>query len=679
MPRILTAGLALGILAAALTLALAYSGALEEAELATYDWRIRTAADPASLSRDIVLVEVNDTSIRDLAPIVGRWPWPRMVFASLVDYLNRGPARVVAFDFGFWEPDTSLGVNIAGTPWSGEASDAALAASLRKARATILLADAVYEGTGAAAAPQDLPDWRTRALPFRLGPAIEQRPVIVPPFDAALQATTTIAHNFLPFDLDGPARRLPPFVRQGGHYIPSLGVAAAIVGGGIRPEDVVLEGREIRIGDRRMPLVPVKVYDTADRTTHHTQLTTLINYQAPALLPNGERPFVSYEARHLLASEELLQAGEAPLVDPAVFKDKIVFVGQTTSGLRDVFTTPFGSDEGTMPGIQLHAMMADNLLSGRFLRPAADGARLASVLAAGAIVGLMTALLPFTAAAAGTLLVVTGWIWFSLAAFERGLWLNMVQPLMTAGAALFFGTTYQYFVEGREKRRVKALFGRYVSRDVFRQLMDHPEMAALGGTRREMSVLFSDIRGFTRVTESGEPEALVAQLNEYFTRMVEVVFRHEGTVDKFVGDMVMALYGAPVKDPRHAEHAVASAMQMVSELAELNRRWAAEGRPQLDIGIGVNSGEMIAGNIGSSSIMSYTVIGDHVNLGARLESLNKDYGTRIIISDATRSQLVGAYTYRPLGSVVVKGKSRPVAIFEVVVASPVHGSEVPQP
>ena len=678
MPRILTAGLALGILASTLTLAIGLSGALDEAELATYDWRIRTAADPASLSRDIVLVEVNDTSIRDLAPIVGRWPWPRMVFAALIDYLNRGPARVVAFDFGFWEPDTSLGVNIAGTPWSGEASDAALAASLRNARATVLLADAVYEGTGAGA-PQDLPDWRTRALPFRLGPAIEERPIIVPPFDAALEATTTIAHNFLPFDPDGPARRLPPFVRQGDHYLPSLGVAAAIVGGGIRPEDVVLAGDEIRFGDRRMPLVPATVYDTADKSTSHTQLTTLINYQAPALLPDGERPFVTYEARHLLASEELLQAGEPPLVDPAVFKDKIVFVGQTTSGLRDVFTTPFGSDEGTMPGIQLHATMADNLLSGRFIRPAADGARVASVLAAGATVGLMTALLPFTAAATGTLLVVAGWSWYSLAAFERGLWLNMVQPLMTAGVALFFGTTYQYFVEGREKRLVKALFGRYVSRDVFRQLMEHPEMAALGGTRREMSVLFSDIRGFTSVTERGEPDALVAQLNEYFSRMVEVVFHHQGTVDKFVGDMVMALFGAPVEDPSHAEHAVAAAVQMVAELGDLNRRWAEEGRPQLDIGIGVNSGEMIAGNIGSSSIMSYTVIGDNVNLGARLESLNKDFGTRIIISDATRLRLDGPYTYRPLGSVVVKGKSRPVDVFEVVVASPMHGPEVLQP
>jgi adenylate cyclase len=265
---------------------------------------------------------------------------------------------------------------------------------------------------------------------------------------------------------------------------------------------------------------------------------------------------------------------------------------------------------------------------------------------------------------------VSAWTWYSVEAFRDGLWLNLTLPVSAMALALFAGTAYRYFVEGAEKRAVKKLFGRYVSKDVYQQLIANPQLAQLGGTRREMTVLFSDIRGFTAITEGGDPEALVSQLNDYFSRMVGIVFRHQGTVDKFVGDMVMALFGAPVDDPQHAEHAVAAAVEMVEGLGELNRRWVGEGRVPLDIGIGVNSGEMIAGNIGSSSIMSYTVIGDNVNLGARLESLNKDYRTRIIISDATRARLTGKYEIRPLGDVVVKGKSRPVAIFEVVVPSP---------
>lgn len=168
------------------------------------------------------------------------------------------------------------------------------------------------------------------------------------------------------------------------------------------------------------------------------------------------------------------------------------------------------------------------------------------------------------------------------------------------------------------------------------------------------------------MTERGQPEEIVGLLNEYFTRMVDIVFRHHGTLDKFVGDMVMALFGAPLDDPDHAVHAVDAALDMVAELEALNARWAGEGRPVgIDIGIGVNTGAMIAGNIGSEQIMSYTVIGDAVNLGARLESLNKQYGTRILVSDATLARLHGRYTVRPLGEVVVKGKTQPVGVYEV--------------
>jgi adenylate cyclase len=282
----------------------------------------------------------------------------------------------------------------------------------------------------------------------------------------------------------------------------------------------------------------------------------------------------------------------------------------------------------------------------------------------------MSATLPFWVAAVGALTLAGGWTGASLFAFDRGLWIAMAQPILASAVALFAGTAYRYFVEDAEKRKVSRLFGRYVSRDVYKQLMAHPELAELGGGRREMSVLFSDLRGFTSITEKGNPEDLVEQLNEYFTRMVEIVFRNGGTVDKFVGDMVMALFGAPVDDVNHADAAVTAAVEMVRELGELNRAWAAEGRVQLDIGIGVNSGDMIAGNIGSAAIMSYTVIGDNVNLGARLESLNKDYRTRIIISEATRGRLARRYDLRPLGGVVVKGKTRPVEIFEVIAVSP---------
>jgi adenylate cyclase len=320
-----------------------------------------------------------------------------------------------------------------------------------------------------------------------------------------------------------------------------------------------------------------------------------------------------------------------------------------------------------MPGIQIHAAVADDILSNRFIRPASGWVRVVSVVAGALVVGAAAALLPAWWATLAAFAVMALMAWWATFLFTKGVWFNLTQPVLASWFALLGGVGYQYFFEDREKRRVKQLFGRYVSKDVYAVLMANPGLARLGGQRREMSVLFSDIRGFTTVTERGQPDEIVGMLNEYFSSMVDLVFKHGGTLDKFVGDMVMALYGAPLDDPDHADHAVQTALAMIAELGRLNARWKEQGRISgLDIGIGINTGPMIAGNIGSEAIMSYTVIGDAVNLGSRLESLNKEFGTRIIISDATRQRLKGDYEFRPLGDVVVKGKTHPVAIFEVV-------------
>jgi len=668
LTRKVVAGLLIGAGSALLVLLLAWTrlGGLERLDLQLYDWSLRRLANPDSINPDIVLVEINDASIRDYAPAVGRWPWPRVLQSNLIDFLQRAPARVIAYDIQLSEPSNGS-FKFGDDAWTAEESDGAMVSSTRTAGNVILLADATNPGmTGGDSQQPPAPPWNS---PFKLGPLIEERPVITPPFQPLTQAAFGLGHNFLAIDDDGVARRIAPFVRHGDRYLPSLGMAAALAGAGFRPEEVTLEGTAIRIRDRRIPLVPIAVPENLKSRRSRDQWTMLINYRAPVHTA-GRRPYPTYEARHLLVSQDQLLAGQKPLLEPAVFKNKIVFIGLTGAGLVDVFQTPLGGE--MMPGIQLHASVADSVLSNTFIRLAPAGWPIVSTIAAAVLIGLMSALLPFVAAAAGAVVAAVSWTALDVVALRSGTWLNAIQPLTAIALALFAGTAYRYFVEDHQKRVVKKLFGRYVSKDVFEQLMAHPDRAELGGRRREMSVLFSDIRGFTTVTEKGDAEALVGQLNEYFSRMVEIVFRHKGTVDKFVGDMVMALYGAPVDDPHHAEHAVATAVEMVRELGQLNRMWAARGMSQLDIGVGINSGDMIAGNIGSEAIMSYTVIGDNVNLGSRLESLNKEYGSRIIISDASRARLTGDYDIRPLGDVVVKGKTRAVAIFEVAVPSPIQ-------
>jgi adenylate cyclase len=668
----LAVGLGLGAATAAIVLAVAAStDLLNRYELTTYDWRMRLAEDPAGVNKNIVFVEINDLSIRELQDPHGyrmRWPWPRVAMGLAVEFLRRAPAKVVAIDVEFPEHDyvEQYSFDDPKDKWSGFQSDEHLSDNVRKSGNVVLLADAVYQGTVGSAKDKNAASWK--GSPFRAGVLAEPRPLVLAPYQSLTDGAAALGHNFLARDPDGIARSMSPFIVSDGKELPSLGVATALIAGGFKPSDIAVEGSTLRIGDRHVPMVHHLVGD-------HEQWAMLINWRAPALVRNaaGEqvRPYPTFDFREVFISEQEILNGKKPRLDPAVFKDKIVFIGLTASGLLDVFDTPVSTDvSGAMPGIQLHASMADSILANRFITSPSTKSRLASVLVIALAIGLLSAFLPFAAAATASVAILGGWTALSVFAFKDGRWLNLVQPVAAGGLTLFFGTAYQYFVEGREKRKVSKLFGRYVSKDVYAQLMANPDQATLGGRRREMSVLFSDIRGFTTVTEKGEPEALVHQLNEYFTRMVDVVLRHGGTVDKFVGDMMMALFGAPLDDPRHAEHAVATAVDMIRELGELNRAWAAKGLKQLDIGIGVNSGDMIAGNIGSSSIMSYTVIGDNVNLGSRLESLNKEYKTRIIISDATRARLEGQYDMRPLGEVIVKGKSTPVVVFEVKVPAP---------
>ena len=625
------------------------------AEIRTYDWRLTQTARPASARRDIAIVEIDEPSLRTLQPNAGRWPWPRAVHSMLIDYLARAPARLIAYDVVFSDADTRRGFEFGESTMSGAESDRMLADSVKAAGNVILVADASYDTE---VEHLNLPD---TGFPLDVAGIYELRGVLSP-IEVLAAAASGLGHNRFVLDPDGPMRHTIPFVRTHHKVLPSLGVSAALRVAGIRPPEVRLDGTALHFGDRVMPLARRRV-PAEDGVLEY--LWGPINFRGPALLDDlKSRTYPTYSFYDLFYSESQILAGQKPNVDPALFRDKVVFVGTTAAGLFDVFETPFSN--GKMPGVQIHAAVADDILSNRFNREAGGRVRVVTVVGAAIAVGLVATALPAWWAAAAAVLFAAALSWLATRLFAGGYWLNLSQPVLASSLALFGGVAYQYFFEGREKRKMKKLFGQYVSKDVYDQLVADPALARLGGQRREMTVLFSDIRGFTTVSERGQPEEIVGMLNEYFTRMVDRVFAHQGTLDKFVGDMVMALFGAPLDDPRHADHAVETAIEMVEALGALNAQWRAQGRPELDIGIGINTGPMIAGNIGSDAIMSYTVIGDAVNLGSRLESLNKQYGTRIIISDATRMCLSRPYRLRPLGDVVVKGKTHPVAIFEVI-------------
>ena len=651
MRKILVA-LAIGLGAALIALGAGRLLFVKTVELKSYDWRMRATADPSTARDDIVLVDIDEQSIRVLAPYFGRWPWPRLVHAHLLDFLARSKPKVVLYDILFGEPDRSK-FTIGDDQWTGEQSDGELAASAKKLGSVIFVGDATEEARTQSVTPQS---------PASQG--LEPRPRFNPPMPSLRDVSRGAAHNLLVLDTDGVARRCIPFVVVSETVIPALAVAGAAEALDVRVADIRRDREGFWIGTHRVPLAASEA-PTLDGGTRSVQRLP-IAYRG--VWPDQRRTYRTYSFGQLFQSEEQLLAGEKAGVDPAAFNGKVVIVGATAAGLYDQKAVPFAQK---MSGPEIHANIVDSILSGRFIVPAARSTSILLTLAAALGVACITVFVGTWPGVISALVLAAGLAFGLTGLFARGTWVPLVEPLAAVGLAAFGGVTYQYVFEGREKRRVKRLFSRYVSKDVYQQLLSNPEDVRLGGVRRHMTVFFTDIRGFTAVSERGAPEDIVTQLNQYFSTMVPIVFANQGTVDKFVGDMIMALYGAPLDDPDHADHAVQTALKMCEELARLNSQWAAEGKPTLDIGIGINTGDMVAGNLGSESIMSYTVIGDNVNLGSRLESLTRNFQTRIIISEATRAALKRPFEIRALGEVTVKGKSISVKVFEVALPEPV--------
>jgi adenylate cyclase len=355
--------------------------------------------------------------------------------------------------------------------------------------------------------------------------------------------------------------------------------------------------------------------------------------------------------------------GEIP---PEFFRGKIVLIGPTSDVLHDVFTTAFARGNEQMPGVEIHANVLETYIRGNHIRevprPISTAIAALAALIGGALVVRLRALRAFvTVAALLGLAAVAAYVAFT----KLDVWMRGVAP--SVGLVLGYGATViENFVrEQREKRRLSQFF----SPGVLRELVRHRRDNSLGSSRRLVTVLFSDIRGFTTLSERLEPEQVAEMLREYLSEMTEIVFRHGGTVDKYIGDCVMALYNAPFPDPDHAVKAVRTGLEFQEKTLEVSKRWEEKLGVQIRNGVGINTGEAVVGTMGSRQRLEYTAIGDTINLGARLESITKEYGVSIIVSEYTHKLLNGEFMTRELGEVTVKGKSQPVKIFGVLPGS----------
>ena len=649
-----------GVIVVVLALFLVAPEFLNTVEARLYDLHFKLRG-VQPVSEAVVIAAIDERSLAEL----GRWPWPRSRLGELIRVLSAGGAKVIAIDILLSEPEVSgelqatkhladrfrsLGIA------TGPAVQRELDELARQADHDRQLAEAIKE-SGRVVLPivfEIGPD-RTGPLPEPAGTSFpsaltsfrhyDQRGLYppptarraTPPIPALVPAAQTLGHVTMLADRDGTTRWEAVVFEDRGHYYPSLAIQAVRLASGIEPGRLTLDfGRALLVGSVAVPL------DPRDRM--------LINYAGPG----GAFRYVS--------AVDLLNG----TVPPTVVRDRIVFVGATAAGTYDLRVTPTSP---VMPGVEKHATVAANVLSGRFLRRPdwVELVELAGILILPlGLAWLLPRLRPVVSL--GAVLVLWGALFAGVhLAFQAGLWLPVVYPTLALGLAFVGITVYRLLTEERQRLWTKRAFQQFVSPEVVERLMDNPAALQFGGEVRNLTVLFSDIRDFTGYTERHPPQEVVLMLQEYLTRMVDQVLGQQGTLDKFIGDGVMAIFGAPVPLPDHAERACRSALGMIEELKTLQARWKTEGREPFRIGIGINTGDMMVGNLGSEQLFDYTVAGDGVNIGARVESLNKEFETTtsIIISETTYLAAQDVLDVRRLGEATVKGKSRPIVVYEL--------------
>jgi adenylate cyclase len=610
--RQLIIGLAVGLLCGVMVYLLHYpsrfpgSHLLWRLELLSYDWRV---SPRDGFVDDIVIVAIDKES----AVSIQAWPWPRSFHARMIDRLQQAGAKAIGFDIVFSTlSNTEVPENWLEDP-QPSADDQQLVAALQRSGKVVLAAlmqEAASERgeVSSEMVSAEFPHWR---------------------FEEAAAAAGIV--NF-PKDVDSTIRRMHLQHEFQDEIMPSFAATLQAVAQGRPPGPA--------------PGTPLP----------HRYLpggTRLISYAGPA------RTFTTVP---------YYQALDPTLVPDEIFRHRIVIIGATDALLQDIHTSPMSGPEGRdMAGVEIQANSLATLLRGDDLHPLPLVVTLLVTVACGLAGGVSTALLrPVRALWMVLLPILVLAVWLPLSLMQTHLlWVPMVAPLVALSGAYGIVTVFMYVAEERARRALKAAWGRRVAPEILAVILKRPDMAHMQGRRTVATTLFSDIRGFTSMCDDMEPEQVVEILNEYLTEMTIIIRRHRGTIHKFIGDGIMAVFGDPLPDETHADEAVQAAREMHQRLEQMKRDRPDSLVGSLQIGVGIHSGPLVAGDIGSAEFMEYTVIGSTVNVASRLESLNKELKTGIIISDATRQLLTGEYELRDLGVQEIRGVSESLSLFAV--------------
>lgn len=623
-----------------------------------HDYRLRLTM-PRTADDRIVIIDIDEKSLKE----EGRWPWGRDRMALLIDKLfDKYHVAVVGFDVVFAEPDESSGLKV-----------------LQQLGQNQLKGDLSFQSTLNQIQPQLEYDklfaskikGRNVVLGYYLTNQADQHAsglLPEPTFPAGsfqghpvgftvwngyganlpeLQLAAAGAGHFNPLvDFDGRVRRVPMLVEYDGAYYESLSLAMV---------RTLLGKSKLIPGYADAKSGGYSGLEWLELDTSGGKLTIPVDSEVATFVPyrggRGSFPYISIT--------DVLH----DRVDPAQLKNKIILVGTTAPGLQDLRATPVAE---VYPGVEVHANMISGILDQNLKeRPAyMMGGEVVWLMLIGIALSFLLPLFTPAKAILASLFTLVTTAGLSLFVWQYGNILMPVANSLLMIALLFaLNMSYGYFVESRTKRQITGLFGQYVPSELVEEMAKHPESVSMEGESREMTILFSDVRGFTSISEGLSPKELSLLMNEFLTPLSRVVYKYRGTIDKYMGDCIMAFWGAPLPDNDHARNAILAGIEMQATLRSLQPHFKERGWPIIHIGVGINTGRVSVGNMGSEVRVAYTVMGDEVNLASRLEGITKQYGVGIIVGENTRN-LVKDFLYRELDHVRVKGKDRPVAIYE---------------
>ncbi|MBI4535787.1 MAG: adenylate/guanylate cyclase domain-containing protein [Ignavibacteriae bacterium] len=625
-------------------------GILQRLELGTIDYRFEARGPHPTISEssDVIIIEVSDESFKSLPD---KWPWPRSYYAHLIRNLQSAGARVVGID-----------IILSGNDVYDPANDEALRAAIRETGIVVLAGKIVPTNDQ-----------------FTISSANDNYWNIFFPVDSSLGVVNVRA------DVDNVLRRYQPYAEAARYQpnatsdwvkVPMLGFAVLNKVFGLSPLTVVQNKNGwFEYNGSRIPK-----YDP---------MSMLVNYYGPSGTFRRIK-FADVIDDETLTTREEAETGEQvnTFSDPdfgykydGTFHEKIVLVGSTMPEDKDLFPVTMArgdqSGDNLMYGVEIHANIIENVLRNEFIEKQSRLSEILLITLLAFLTFFVTSAMKETKSKHHFLVELYGFIFAAgetvliggaaILLFNKYQYLlTVISPTVAVVGGYFASTAYHYVIERKQRTLIKAMFSTYVNPSVVEELILHPEKLKLGGERKELTVLFSDIEGFTTISEGMSPEKLVGILNEYLNTMTETIFRNRGTLDKYEGDALMAFWGAPIPNEDHAMLACISALEMQEALVVLRREWRAQGKPIINVRIGINTGDMVVGNMGGTGKFDYTVIGDSVNLASRLEGANRQYRTGILVSQRTYDLVKDRILGRELDLITVKGRSEPVTTFELI-------------